>query len=1122
MHGANQELGPWLDSVGLAPCIAAFRAHHVDSMPLLLVLSETDLMEIGLSIGQRRRLALALAPLRTEYKTVPLWEQPKASERRHVTVLFCDLVGSTAMSARLDPDDLRALMQRYFSVCCEVIQGFEGFVARLVGDGILACFGYPHARDDAVESAIRTGLAIVQRFQDEAAASEPPVQVRIGIATGITVISDMAAGDVVEHHAMTGLAPNLAARIQAIAEPGQVLVSGETKRLAGRMFHCADLGSLTLPGLDVPTRVWRVVGEGSAADRFSAYRPAAIAECVGRDHELNALSRHWKLASEAQASITVLSGEPGIGKSRLLRAGVMHLAPRQHVLLQCSPHHAGTPLHPLQSWIRGEAELAGMTPDLQRHRLATWLGAALDDDAVDLVAEVVGLPGTTAGSQEMAPDRRRRETEAALVRMLEHRCGPLPLLLMIEDAHWIDGATEDFLQRLLSHFQRRPFMMVVTTRPTRRIDWSGPLPQHDIDLSPLSTEHARRLLTIASRGQVLHPDVVNLILARADGVPLFIEELTAAVLESGQLQSEDQRLVLAGEPTKWGIPVTLLDSLTARLDRLDGARDVARIASALGREFHYPLLLQVAELPPDVLTAALNTLVEAELLFQHGSLPEGTFQFKHALVQQAAYEGQTRGDRRVLHQRIVHALEQHEPDTVLREPGLMAHHCGEAGLLDREVDYLYAAGRASTRMVAIPQALSYFSRAEQRMSKLAQSPANTRRHIEIILGMMEVGRFAILPARLLELGALAKQLSQRKGVDCDAQVRAAILFQEGRALLYLGRYRESHDLFTTLRVMGQALGSETIERKPASALAMNLCCQGLFSEVLDFVHGDNVHYYRESGSYIDFISCLGWMSYALCQTGPGDEGLRYGHQSVVEAEQIQSPIYVGGAQIWRSHALMAARRYDEAIDDALGCLRVSQVHHIPYLGWHALVFLSLCLCRAGRPTEARQRLEEARRLLAQAANGEWSLLDYLPAIEAELAWSTGDYARAATAASQAIEIARNCAGHFSEAIALRVAAACQLRQGASLQVARGYLDLALQLFEQGGAHAEGAFALLVWAAELHATGHVEAAAESTEQTEQIARRHGFQLGRCEYGAASALHRRDEPPSRVALVSARGP
>jgi len=1020
-------------------------------------------------------------------------------ERRQATFMFCDLVGSTSLSEQLDPDDLHGVLHAYFTSCCKIIEDSGGFTARVIGDGILAFFGYPQAREDAAECAIRASLKIIDTMANAPLGRAGQLNVRIGLATGLAVISDMVGEGFAERHAATGLTPNLAARIQALAAAGSVFVSDETRHLAGGLFTYADGGRHQLRGLEKPVHVWQVIGEAPSTARFEA-QGREIFDCVGRDAELGVLLESWKLARAGQGRIVTVRGEAGLGKSRLVRTATDRLAPAAAavVLLQCSPHQTAMPLHPVIAWIRREARIGGGGDAADK--LTAWLGGAAAPLELALLAQLLGV--ATPHDELLAsllPDRKRAMTRELLVRQFERRCASAPLLVVVEDAHWMDGATEDFLRLVFGQLRQRPFVAWITARPPDPRDWSEVAAGvSEVRLEPLPPREAEQLIHLASRGRRLPPAAVRQILASTDGVPLFIEEMTATVLESSTSGGDGN-----GDPgpaRPLDIPWTLRDGLMARLDRLEGAREVARVASALGREFTFALLQQVTQRPPAELRAALDRLVDALLLFRRGEPPADEYVFKHALIQQAAHEGQLKSDRQALHARIVHAIETHQPQLAAQEPGLMAHHCLEACLHDKKVDYLCAAGVASTRLVAIPEALSYFSRAQETVAGLEPTPHNARRHIDIILGMMEVGRFTILPSRLIELGALARRLAGLDGVACDPLTISSILFQEGRAQLYSSRYTRARRIFGEIRELGRETGLRLIEMKPASALSMNLCCQGLFNESLAFIHEGNIGHYKGAGSFIDYISGLGWIGYASCQMGPGEDGLRFSDLSVREAEQVQSPIYLAGAYIWRSHALMAVRRLDEAVAEARRCVELSEVHAVPYLGWHGRVFLALCLCRAGRLDEAADELEQARTLLARAAAGLWSLLDYLPAIDAEIACFRGQHDRALAAAAEALGVAQGVGGYFAEAMAWRVKAVSSLASGADPAAAQALFDNAAQLHARGGAHAERAFSTLLWAHALQRRGHVERAQQQALAARQQAQAFGFTLQRCEHGA----------------------
>ncbi|MEY2687578.1 MAG: hypothetical protein RL375_1776 [Pseudomonadota bacterium] len=1104
----DDRMGLWLQELGLGKYAADFAANDIgfDALPRL---SDADLKELGVSLGHRRVLQQALLQLhpRGALRGAGAGGHPVGQgEQRQITVMFCDLVGSTALVGKLGPESYQQLLtQDYLPACCDIIND-SGYVARVVGDCIVAYFGYPAAREDAAECAVRTGLRLVDSVARELPRWGLRIDVRVALATGVSIIGDLVGAGFSEPDALTGQAPNLAFRILSTVAPGTVGIADETRRLAGDFFVYADAGVHAFKGFAQPSRIWRVVGESRWPARFDAQHKTQV-PCIGRDSELGRLHDVWAEVQHSVCRVVTLVGEAGIGKSRLLRTASerFSLSSGLAVFMQCSPSQTGSPLYPLIDWLRRDIGLSAPQSVDHRVRLAAWLGHEATAQELALMADFlsVALPASDQ-RPALPPDRKRQLMRDIVLRHFEKRCDFGPVLLMVEDAHWMDGATEQFLVGLFARMATRPLLALITTRPHHGRQWAQADAVREILLEPLQQADARTLVVQACRDRHLPDSWVDEILLRTDGVPLFIEELTAMILESGLLAGDGSGPAENRPLVGVDIPSTLRDSLTARLDRLADIKDVARMASAIGREFTFTLLAQVSGLPSEQLVAALDRFVEARLLYQRGEPPQASYVFKHALVQQAAYDSQLRSDREALHARIVHAIETHQPDLARHEPGLMAHHCHLAGDIDREVDYLHAAGRASTRLVAIPEALSYFSRADAAIAQLGQDGPTVTRHIEIILGMMDVGRFAILPSQLRALSARARRMSLMDGVTCDATMTAAILFQDARANVYSSRYAQGRSIFHDIRQLGLASGSTAIERKPASAFAMGLCCQGLFGETLQFVHAGNIGYYKASGSLIDYISGLGWIGYSSCQAGAGDDGLAYGQLSVDEAEQVQSQIYLAGAYIWRSHALMALRRLDEAVADARRCVTLSTTHAVPYLGWHGLVFLALCLCRSGDLDGAARSLAQARELLAKVEDGQWCLLDYLPAIEAEIACARGDHAAAMQSADQAIEVASAIGGHFAEAMAWRVKALCGLRTGAGLDQAQACLDRAMAWHERGEAQAERTFTALLWAHALHEAGHAEPARHWVDQARHLAERYHLALERCEHGAAAVL------------------
>src|SRR6516165_8433405 len=666
------DIGVWLRGLGLERYEAAFRDNEID-WEALPKLTADDLKDLGVVLGShRRRLLAAIAALRTDDRPAA-GEAPSvsAAERRQLTVMFCDLVGSTALSTRLDPEDLRRIVGAYHRCVAEIVEGFGGFVARYMGDGVLVYFGYPQAHEDDAERATRCGLALIDRVPQLVQAEE--LHARVRIATGLVVVG----GEVVEHD-VAGDAPNLAARLQALAEPDTVVVAASTRRLIGDLFEYRDLGEIELKGIARPVPVWQALRPSAVASRFEALRGATLTPLVGRDEEIDLLLRRWARAQAGDGQVVVISGEPGIGKSPITVELERRLHAEPHIRLRyfCSPSHQDSALYPFVDQL-GRA--SGFVPDdppaARLEKLDALLGRAapLDED-VAFIADLLSLPASLRHPlPNLSPQRKKERTLEALLHQLEGLARQQPVLMVFEDAHWVDPTSRELLDLTIERVRKLPVLLIVTFRPEFQPSWTGQPQVTMLTLNRLDHRDRSALVAQIVGGKALPDEVVDQIADRTDGVPLFIEELTKSVLESGV------PLV--------GIPTTLHDSLMARLDRLASVRLVAQIGAAIGRQFPYVLVRAVSDLPEDELGAALARLVASELVFQRGTLSGAVYTFKHALVLDAAHGSLLRSTRQQLHAQIAEALEAHSPELMDSPPELFAQHYAEAGLVEKSIAY---------------------------------------------------------------------------------------------------------------------------------------------------------------------------------------------------------------------------------------------------------------------------------------------------------------------------------------------------------------------------------------------------------------------------------------------------
>jgi class 3 adenylate cyclase/predicted ATPase len=924
------DIAAWLLGLGLEQYEPAFRVNEIDERVLTSLTSE-DLREIGvMPIGHRRRLLDAIAALGTEApvvtETTVLRDSPAPAiaERRQLTVMFCDLVGSTPLSARLDPEDLRGIIGAYHRCVTEIVEDFGGFVARYMGDGVLVYFGYPQAHEDDAERAARCGLALANRVPQLNQAEE--LHVRVGIATGLVVVG----GEVVEHD-VAGDTPNLAARLQGLAEPDTIVIAAGTRRLVGDLFEYRDLGSLEVKGIAAPVPAWQVLRPSSVASRFEALRGSTLTPLVGRDEEIDLLLLRWTRAKGGDGQVVLASGEPGIGKSRLTAGLEQRIGAEPHLHLRyfCSPYHQDSALYP---FIDQLGRAAGFVPDdppaawLEKLEALLALAAPPDED-VAFITDLLSLPASGRPSlPNLSPQRKKERTLAALIRQLEGLAYKQPVLMVLEDAHWVDPTSRELLDLTIERVRNLPVLLIVTFRPEFQPVWTGQSQVTMLTLNRLDRPDRRALVAQIAGGKALPDEVVDQIVDRTDGVPLFIEELTKSVLESA--------VALAG------IPTTLHDSLMARLDRLAGVRLVAQIGAAIGREFSYVLLRAVSDVPENELHASLARLVASELVFQRGMPPDAVYTFKHALVQDTAHGSLLRSTRQQLHAHIAAALETYSPETVENQPELLARHYAEAGLVEKSVAYWDKAARRSTARSAMAEAAAQFQKGLDQLALLPDTSERRRRELEFRI-------------------ALGAVLTAVKGFGApesgDSYARARALWEQlgspsefvhipfGQSRYYAARgemdlaLRLDEDL---LRLSHQRNDSGGLILSNLS-IGRNLMFVGKFSssrlhleEVIALYdpmsHGPLVH---QAGNHpqVAAQAALGIVLFCL---GYPDQALAQGSASIAAARRLGHPHSLAGSLAYDT-ILLSLVGENAALDDLAGQLvAVATEQGFPF--WRAL------------------------------------------------------------------------------------------------------------------------------------------------------------------------------------------
>jgi class 3 adenylate cyclase/tetratricopeptide (TPR) repeat protein len=741
------DVGGWLRSLGLGKYEQAFIANAIDS-DVLPELTEIDFEKLGIPLGDRKRLMKAVRAMAVGSTSAVTsgdigggTQDVQPAERRHLTVMICDLVGSTALSARLDPEDMGAVIDAYQATCARITLSYDGFIADFRGDGIFAYFGYPRAHEDDAERTVRAALDIIAAVMRLETRAGEPLSVRIGIATGLVVVGDLGGKGSLREHSVVGDAPNIAARLQTLVEPNTVVVAESTRRLLGNLFRLRDLGPYGLRGIGEPVGAWAVEGLSASGIRFRAVRPAGLADLVGREAEMDFLIERQRLAWKGEGQIMLISGEAGIGKSRLAAALSERVAREPHTQFryQCSLYHANSALRPIIEQLERAADFkSDDTAGLRLDKLEALLnkGPSQVSAVAPLFAALLSIPfGDRYPPLAFSPAQQRRRTLAALLDQFEGHARRQPILLLFEDAQWADATSLELLDLVVERARQLPIFALVTNRTEFEPPWVGLANVGTLTLGRLDRRHAESIATHVSRGRKLPAEVMKHIVAKTDGNPLFVEELTRAVLETGILVEHADGYRLDGPLPPLAIPATLQDSLMARLDRLVSVKEIAQIGAAIGREFSYSLIRSVVARDDTALKHALNELEQAELVYRRGIVPEAVYSFKHALVRDAAYETMLKSRRQQLHGQIARALEKGFPDVAKSEPEVLARHFTEAGIVEPAINYWLKAGILAISRSANAEAVKHLRRGIELVQDLEASPERVRKELDFYLAL---------------------------------------------------------------------------------------------------------------------------------------------------------------------------------------------------------------------------------------------------------------------------------------------------------------------------------------------------------------------------------------------------
>jgi class 3 adenylate cyclase/predicted ATPase len=745
----GEALKSWLAELGLGHYHELFVRHRVD-LDVIPDLTEADLAELGVPLGDRKRIQRAATSLR------PPLAQPKQddgrsaapratvlAERRQLSVMFCDMVDSTRLSEQFDPEDVRDIITGFRETCVGVVRSYEGFAARYVGDGILVYFGYPKAHEDDAERAVRAALEIVRTLSTarvgEPAAMHMPA-VRIGIATGLAVVGDLIGQNTEERDSAVGETLNLASRLQGLAPSNGVVIAASTQSLLQGKFDYQDLGIHTLKGISEKVQAWRVMRPSRAATRFAAMGPR-LTRLVNRDEELTLLREYWLQAKGSNGRVVVLSGDPGIGKSRIVQEIRERVADEPHgqVSFQCSPYYTSTPFHPFVEQFKFALGLDYDSPTVPSlSGLETAVAAAKGDAerVAPLFASLLAIPTEDRYVRlNLSPQRQKEAMVVALVNHLIGLASDRPLLVAFEDVHWVDPSSLEVLDLLVEKVRNTCVLVVITCRPEFQHSWNA---DHHITLLTLSRLNRELRATLVERvaGRTELPrEVIEEIIVKTDGVPLFLEELTKAVIESNLLTEKQGRYVFAGPWRQLAIPATLMDSLMARIDRTGPFKKIAQIGATIGREFSYKILRSVADAPADHIEAALEHLEEAGLIVCRGLPPDSSYTFKHVMIQNAAHFSLLHSERKRLHARIASVLCEIYPEKTEREPELLAYHLTESGQSEPAVRSWLKAGKQAARLSANLEAIGHLRHGMAVVQGNPDMPHHDEMELELRIGL---------------------------------------------------------------------------------------------------------------------------------------------------------------------------------------------------------------------------------------------------------------------------------------------------------------------------------------------------------------------------------------------------
>jgi class 3 adenylate cyclase/predicted ATPase len=1054
-------VGTWLRNLGLGQYEPVFVENAIDR-DVLPELTEDDLAKLGIPLGDRKRLIKSIkqqldgnAPAASGEQTAEIsagGQTHASAERRHLTVMICDLVGSTKLSSRLDPEEMAAVIDAFQAACARITLAYDGFIADFRGDGILAYFGYPKAHDDDAERTVRASLDIVAAIPRLITPAKEPLSVRIGIASGLVVVGSSGRDGLSREHAVVGDTPNLAARIQGLAEPGMVLVAASTRRLLGNRFLLREHGIHRVKGIAEPVAAWAVEGTSGSESLFDTIDTRH--ELIGRESELEFLLKYKRLAWKGAGQIALISGEPGIGKSRLTAALEQRIGNEPHMTLhyQCSSYHKNSALYPFIARIE---RVAGFRPDDTPSQRMEKLEAALSSpgapvsEILPLFATLLSIPiGDRYQRVASNPAQLRRLILAALLDRLEALARQKPILLVFEDAQWADSTSLELLDLAVERVRKLPVLAVFTFRPDFDAPWTGLPNVGSLRLGPLNRSSVENMIARVAGSRTLPPILMNEIVAKTDGNPLFVEELTKVVLERDILsRSADQHQLKEALPSL--VPATLHDSLMARLDRLEAVKEVAQIGAAIGREFSYSLIKELVRGDEPVLISALDKLENAELVFRRGQPPDATYTFKHALVRDTAYESLLKSRRRQLHGQIARTLEAKFTDIVTSQPELVAQHFSEAGLVESAIRYWLKAGHLAVNRSA-NAAVAHLNQG------LAQIPGvedeTLRKKLELLLQTSLGNSLQALKGwsteEVKDAYTRALQLCEETGLDQEA---LPAIFGLWTWNFVRPSFSEARLLAGHLLHAAEKIGDSGYKVLGHQALGFTFLAQGHFrasrtelEQSISLCGDTDPVRYLEISAQDPRVHTRLYYGMVLWFLGYPDQALRACAEARVYAEASRHPFSDAMARTisLRIHQLrgevgVVARKANAAVE-------ICREHEFAHYLAMALILRGWAAGQDGRLEDGRRDIEEG--LKREQATGAALYEPYAQGLLAQVCINNRRYDEALELLQQAARrLDRQDSEYFYAAEIYRLIGEAHLRSGRDLEQAEKYLSRGLAI-----------------------------------------------------------------------------